>query len=54
MLKVTTKSIKLTCHDAAQLLLGKCNLSQRSYKNLKKILKDQKVELPDMMTLWVI
>ena len=32
-------SINLTEQDAATLLMGKCDLSQRAYKNLKRILK---------------
>ena len=33
----------LTEKDCAEILVGKCNLSQRCYKNLKKILKKNKV-----------
>lgn len=33
--------------DCAELLMGRCNLSQRSYKNLKNLLKRQNVFLVD-------
>ena len=46
ILKVQTVPVSLGEHDTAALLMGKCNLSQRSYKNLKKILKTKSVMLP--------
>ena len=45
-LEANPPSVVINSHDAAVLFMGKCNLSQRSYKNLKKILKQQHVELP--------
>ena len=45
-MKVSTQPIEINEHDAAPLFIGKCNLSQRAYKNLKRILKEQNVNLP--------
>ena len=45
-LGISTQPITINEHDAASLLMGKCNMSQRSYKNLKKILKAQNAFLP--------
>ena len=45
-LGISTQPITINEHNAASLLMGKCNMSQRSYKNLKKILKAQNAFLP--------
>ena len=45
-LKVSTTPIELDYSTTAELLIGKCSLSQRGYKSLRKILKQNNVELP--------
>lgn len=45
-LKITTQPISLSVHDAASLLMGKCNLSQRGYKHLRKVLYVKNIQLP--------
>ena len=46
-LKTTNaQSISISEHESASILMGKCNMSQRAYKNLKKILKAQNVFIP--------
>ena len=46
-LKLTCQPNELSEPDAASLLMGKCSLSQRAYKNLKCILKSKNVKLPN-------
>jgi len=45
-LKIKTCQNKLSCKEIAELMMGKCELSQRSYKNLKMILGQNNVKLP--------
>ena len=45
-LKITTQPIEVSNSQAADILHGQCNMSQRSYKNLKKILKESNIHLP--------
>lgn len=45
-LKISTQPVKVDIEQAAEFLLGKCNMSQRSYKSLKKILQQENVILP--------
>ena len=50
-LKITTQPVFVSEHDAASLLMGKCNLSQRAYKNLRKVLQSRNVNLPRYETV---
>ena len=45
-LKVSRHPITLGLKEAASVMMGKCDLSQRAYKCLKKILKENKIEIP--------
>lgn len=45
-LQVTTQPIEVGNSQAAEILHGQCNMSQRSYKNLRMILKENKIHLP--------
>jgi len=45
-LKLKTLPSELDCHDAAALMMGKCDLSQRSYKTLKNVLSEKNVNIP--------
>ena len=45
-LKISTQPVVISTSQAAELLLGKCNMSQRSYKNLKRIMKENDVKFP--------
>jgi len=43
---VSRQPISLSNAESAELLLGRCDLSQRGYKNLKAILKGNNVNIP--------
>ena len=45
-LKLKLKPISLDCKETAGLMMGRCELSQRSYKVLKKILGNNRVIIP--------
>eukprot|EP00111_Clytia_hemisphaerica_P013696 TCONS_00040283-protein len=45
-LSLKTLPAELDCHDAAALMMGNCDLSQRSYKALKKALSLKNVTIP--------
>ena len=45
-LKVSRKPMSLGCKDTAEIMMGRCELSQRSYKQLKKILFANNVKIP--------
>ena len=45
-LKVKRAPISVSSAEAASILMGKCNMSQRGYKNLKKILSNNNIMLP--------
>lgn len=45
-LKFKSKQVQFSCVDTAELLLGRCGLSQRGYKSLRKILLDNNVKIP--------
>ena len=39
--------VNLEVHDAAEMIIGKCGLSQRGFANLRKILAKNNVKVPD-------
>lgn len=45
-MKLSTQPIELGCHETAEMLVGKCDLSQRGFKNLRKILLKNNVKIP--------
>ena len=45
-LKVSKNPVTITCKDTAAIMMGKCDLSQRSYKALKGILIQNNVNIP--------
>ena len=45
-LKIEPLETSLTCYQTAELISGKCGLSQRGYSALKTILKKQKIWQP--------
>lgn len=45
-LKISTRPIELDYSSTAELLIGKCSLSQRGYKSLRRILQQNNVQLP--------
>ena len=48
----TNKRIELNCSQTAELLLGKCNLSQRGYKNLRAIMLKNLIDLATYKNVW--
>ena len=44
--KVKTRSINIDIKDSAELLIGKCHLSQRGYNRLRTLLTNNNVVLP--------
>nr|XP_047142024.1 uncharacterized protein LOC124816524 isoform X2 [Hydra vulgaris] len=40
------KRIEINCSQRAELLLGKCNLSQRGYKSLRTVMSKNLIDLP--------
>lgn len=50
-LKKSTLPIDVSDSQAAEILHGQCSMSQRSYKNLKRILKEENVKLPKYETV---
>jgi len=45
-LKVVKRPVTLNCKDTAKIMMGKHEMSQRSYKELRNSLKDNNVTLP--------
>lgn len=45
-LKVTRRSISMTFEETVQIMMGKYKMSQRSYKKLRTVLKENNVLLP--------
>lgn len=45
-MKLSTQPIELGNHETAEMLVGKCDLSQRGYKNLRQILLKNNVKIP--------
>ena len=45
-LKISPAPVELDCRKTAELLLGRCNLSQRGFKSLRKILRQNNVSIP--------
>ena len=41
---------ELSCKETASLLMGRCELSQRSYKALKSVLCENNVKIPHMIS----
>ena len=45
-LKVSPHPVSLSCKETAGIMMGKCDMSQRSYKVLKGILQKNNVRIP--------
>ena len=45
-LKLSKNPMSLGCKETAEIMMGKCDLSQRSYKSLKQILYHNNVKIP--------
>jgi len=52
--KLSTQPIELGCRETAEMLVGKCDLSQRGFKNLRQILLKNNVKIPAYNSIFVL